>query len=336
MCSITHKFFQRRLKTSYLIHSLYRLIETMTNLSRLEEITDLRTIWPHEALDFTPWLSQDENITLLVDAIGLDITVNETESSVGDFQVDILAFETETNRKIIIENQLEDTNHDHLGKLITYASGKSAEVIIWVVKHAREEHKAAIEWLNSHTDDKVGFFLCEIKLYRIGTSEPAVKFEVIEKPNNWSKEVRKLDSSSETEQERYDYWLAFQGYAFQNAEFAKNFNRPKPSVNNWMVFSIGSSVCQIYVSQIRKRNELDVEIYINDDKEVFQNLFSQKDNIESDAELAFDWRELPERKASRIVITKEVTFSDKQQWNAQFDWLIDVMLRMKKTFRKYL
>ena len=147
----------------------------MKKLSRLEEIRDLRTVWPHEALDFTPWLSQDENISLLADAIGLDITVDETESSVGDFNVDIFASETGTDRKIIIENQLEDTNHDHLGKLITYASGKSADVIIWVVKHAREEHKAAIEWLNNHTDEKIGFFLCEIKLYRIGTSEPAVK-----------------------------------------------------------------------------------------------------------------------------------------------------------------
>lgn len=129
----------------------------MINLSKLEEIKDLRTVWPHEALDFTPWLSQDDNINLLADAVGLDITVDETESSVGDFNVDILASETGTDRKIIIENQLEDTNHDHLGKLITYASGKGADVIIWVVKHAREEHKAAIEWLNNHTDDKVGF-----------------------------------------------------------------------------------------------------------------------------------------------------------------------------------
>lgn len=164
----------------------------MVNLSRLEEIKDLRTVWPHEALDFTPWLSQDDNISLLADAIGLDITVDETESSVGDFNVDIFASETGTDRKIIIENQLEDTNHDHLGKLITYASGKSADVIIWVVKHAREEHKAAIEWLNNHTDEKIGFFLCEIKLYRIGTSEPAVKFEVIEKPNDWTKEVKRV------------------------------------------------------------------------------------------------------------------------------------------------
>ena len=102
--------------------------------------------------------------------MGLDITVDETESSVGDFNVDIFASETGMERKIIIKNQLEATNHDHLSKLITYASGKSADMIIWVVKHDHEEHKAAIEWLYNHTDDKSGFFLCEIKLYRIGTS----------------------------------------------------------------------------------------------------------------------------------------------------------------------
>ena len=130
----------------------------MAELSVLEEIKDLRTVWPHEANDFTPWLAQDENMALLSDAIGIEITVDETESSVGDFNVDIYANETGTDRKIIIENQLEDTNHDHLGKLITYASGKSANVIVWLVKKAREEHKAAVEWLNNHTDDEIGFF----------------------------------------------------------------------------------------------------------------------------------------------------------------------------------
>ena len=143
----------------------------MATLGKLEEIRDLRKVWPHEALDFTPWLSQDENIGILADAVGLDITVDETESSVGSFNVDIFASETGTDRKIIIENQLAETDHDHLGKLITYASGKSADVVIWVVKRAREEHRAAIEWLNNHTDEKIGFFLCEIKLYRIGSSE---------------------------------------------------------------------------------------------------------------------------------------------------------------------
>lgn len=131
----------------------------MINLGTLKEITDLREVWPHEDLDFTTWLAEDENIALLSYAIGIDITIDETESSVGDFNVDIYASETGTDRKIIIENQLEDTNHDHLGKLITYASGKSADVIIWVVKRAREEHKAAIEWLNNHTDDRIVFFM---------------------------------------------------------------------------------------------------------------------------------------------------------------------------------
>ena len=308
----------------------------MINLSKLEEIKDLRKVWPHEALDFTPWLSQDDNIGLLADAVGLDITVDETESSVGNFNVDIFASETGTDRKIIIENQLEDTNHDHLGKLITYASGKSANVVIWVVKHAREEHRAAIEWLNNHTDEKIGFFLCEIKLFRIGNSEPAVKFEVIEKPNDWAKEVKRNEMSRPLLQQRYDYWVAFQDYAFSNHAFAKSFSRRKPSQDHWMDFSIGSSACHMAVSQIQKRNELDVELYINEDKELFHQLLQSRSTIEAESGLKFDWRELPERKASRIVIEKKVDFLDKSQWNAQFDWVIDVMLKMKSSFKQFL
>ena len=308
----------------------------MKTLGRLEEIKDLRKIWPHEASDFTPWLSQDDNIALLADAVGLDITVDETESSVGDFNVDIFATETGTDRKIIIENQLEDTNHDHLGKLITYASGKSADVIIWVVKHAREEHRAAIEWLNNHTDEKIGFFLCEIKLYKIGNSDPAVKFEVIEKPNDWAKEVKKSEYSSETQQRRYEYWAAFEDYAFQNAEFSKNFNRRKPSKDHWMDFGIGSSACHLAVLQIQKRNELGVELYINEDKDLFRSLFKNRSEIESETGLCFNWKELPERKASRIVIFESVDFSDKNQWSKQFDWVIDVMIKMKREFGKYI
>lgn len=308
----------------------------MVNLSKLEEIKDLRTVWPHEALDFTPWLSQDDNITLLADSIGIDTTDDETESSVGDFNVDIFASETGTDRKIIIENQLEDTNHDHLGKLITYASGKSADIVIWVVKHAREEHKAAIEWLNNHTDDSVGFFLCEIKLYRIGNSEPAVKFEVIEKPNDWTKEIKKSESINETQQLRYDYWVAFEDYAFKNPTFAKNFKKRKPSKNHWLNFSIGSSACHIAVSQIKQRNELDVELYISDDTELYNSLYENKTDIELTSGLSFDWRELPDRKASRIVLEKSVQLENKNAWGAQFEWLIDVMIKMKTTFSKYI
>lgn len=308
----------------------------MVNLSRLEEIKDLRTVWPHEALDFTPWLSQDNNISLLADAIGLDITVDETESSVGDFNVDIFASETGTDRKIIIENQLEDTNHDHLGKLITYASGKSADVIVWVVKHAREEHKAAIEWLNNHTDEKIGFFLCEIKLYRIGTSEPAVKFDVIEKPNDWTKEVKKNESVNETQQQRYDYWVAFQDHVFQNAQFAKEFKRRKPSTDHWMNYSIGSSDCYISVTQLVNRSEINVCLYIPNNMELYESLLANRESINKAADIPLSWCELPERMASKIIIERPAELSDQSKWQEQFDWLADVMVKIKKAFKKYL
>ncbi len=161
----------------------------MINLGTLEEIKDLREVWSHEAHDFTLWLAK--NISILGDEVGIDISIEETESSVGDFNVDIFATDADTGKKIIIENQLEETDHDHLGKLITYASGKSADLVIWLVRKARPEHRAAIEWLNNHTDEGVGFILCEIKVFRIGNSEPAPKFEIIEQPNNWVKEMKK-------------------------------------------------------------------------------------------------------------------------------------------------
>lgn len=308
----------------------------MITMGKLEELSDLREVWPHEALDFTPWLSQDENMTLLADAVGLDIAVEETESSVGDFNVDIFATEVGTERKIIIENQLEDTDHDHLGKLITYASGKSADVVIWIVKRAREEHKAAIEWLNNHTDDKIGFFLCEIKLYRIGSSAPAVKFEVIEKPNGWTKEIKKNEAASPTQQMRYEYWTAFMDHAFSNTAFSKEFSRRSPNRDSWMSFSVGSSICYISVSQVRKRGVAVVELYIPDDKELYKQLETQKDEIEALAGMPLDWQELKGKKASRICVEEPSDFEDKSAWIGQFEWIMDKMLRIKKAFKAHI
>lgn len=248
------------------------------NLGQLKEIKDLRKVWPHEALDFTPWLAKEDNLSLLSDTVGLEITVDETESSVGDFNVDIYATETGTDRKIIIENQLEDTNHDHLGKLITYASGKAADI--------------------------------------------AVKFEVIEKPNDWAKEIKRQTSSSPTLQARYDYWVAFNEYAFNNAAFAKVFSRRKASTDHWMSLSVGSSACHIDLSQVRKGNNITVEWYITDDKELYQKFYSHKADIEQDMEMALDWRELPDKKASRILVIHEADFDNKDKWPEQFDWKI--------------
>ena len=254
----------------------------------------------------------------------------------GDFNVDIYAYETGTDRKIIIENQLEDTDHDHLGKLITYASGKDADVVIWVVKHAREEHKAAVEWLNNNTDDKIGFFLYEIKLFQIGDSQIAPSFTVVERPNDWTKEIKKTMAANPKQQQRLEYWQAFNDYAFKDASFSKQFNKRKPTTDHWMDFSIGSSDCHMGVTQIQKRNAIGVELYINDDKELFKSLYTHKDEVETVMGMALDWRELPERKASRIVVEKIVQLDNRDDWSEQFDYIIDVCIKMKEAFKKYL
>ena len=157
----------------------------VNNLGKIKKIV-LRKAWNHEASDFTNWLAEEDNLRLLSDGIGVDIKLIKTEAAVGRFNVDILAEEENTGNKnkIVIENQLEATNHDHLGKIITYASGFDANMVIWVVKEAREEHRQAIDWLNEHTDEDLAFFLVQIELWQIDESRFAPKFEIVSKPND--------------------------------------------------------------------------------------------------------------------------------------------------------
>lgn len=198
-------------------------------LGKIKYIKDIRSVWQHEAKDFSRWLAQDENLDELSAAIGIDIVLEERESSVGSFSVDLYATEEGTDRRIIIENQLEDTNHDHLGKLITYASGKGAEVIVWIVRRARDEHRQAIEWLNQNTGVNIGFFLVEIELWQIDDSAIAPKFNVVERPNDWAKQMRNVGNLSDTKQLQLQFWQQLSEYIKSHDTFAKEFSPRKPS-----------------------------------------------------------------------------------------------------------
>ena len=176
-----------------------------------------------------------------------------------EFSVDIFATEESTSRKIIIENHLEDTNHDHLGKIITYASGKDAEVIIWIVKHARDEHKQAIEWLNNHTDDKCAFFLIEIELWRIGNSEPAVKFYIVERPNDWARSMKKSSSLTQGGAQKLDFWQQFIVFnQANNGVYAKS----RPTSDAWIRKSI-KGVPGTNVNLVITKDNCRIEAYIN-------------------------------------------------------------------------
>ena len=166
------------------------------DLGKLKEV-DLRTVWANEQYDFSAWLAQEENINELGNTLNLSLTDIQTEKYVGSYRCDIICKDEITGKNVLIENQLEPSNHDHLGKIITYASGLDASVVIWIVKNAREEHASAIEWLNKHTDDDLSFFLIEVHAYKIGDSKPAPLFKIIEQPNDFAKQIKTIAQSGD-------------------------------------------------------------------------------------------------------------------------------------------
>ena len=303
-------------------------------LGKIEKIDDLRTIWKHEAHDFSKWLAQEENLALLSKAIGIDMVLKETESSVGNFSVDLFASEEGTGRKIIIENQLEDTDHDHLGKIITYASGKGAEVIVWIVKRARDEHRQAIEWLNQHTDENIGFFLVEIELWRINDSLPAPKFTIIEKPNDWAKTMKVVEGLSEHQKMQLEFWQAFIDYAFNNDEFKKIFTQRKAQPQHWYDVSVGSSVYHIAFTINSQKKKLGAEIYIHNDKETYEHFKKSAVEIEQEIGSEIVWREA--NKDCRILVLHDGDVKKgSDSWTQYFEWFCKMGILLKKITTKY-
>ncbi len=268
-------------------------------LGKIKYIKDMRSVWHHEARDFSKWLAQDENLEELSAAIGIDIVLEERESSVGSFNVDLYAMEEGTDRRIIIENQLEDTNYDHLGKLITYASGKGAEVIVWIVRRARDEHRQAIEWLNQNTGVNIGFFLVEIELWQIDDYAIAPKFNVVERPNDWAKQMKNVGSLSDTKQLQLHFWQQLSEYIKSHDVFAKEFSPRKAQPQHWYDLSIGSSSYHICLTVNTQKNLLGSEIYIPDDKDKFAMFKKHDQEIESLIGSHVEWREAT--KATRII-----------------------------------
>lgn len=300
----------------------------MANIGKLEKV-ELRDLWKHEERDFSAWLAQEENLAMLSDVIGVDIALIERESHVGGFSADLYAEENGTENKIIIENQLEDTNHDHLGKIITYASGKDAKYIIWIVKHARDEHRQAIEWLNTHTNEAINFFLLEIELWRIGDSLPAPKFNVVVRPNDWVREERR-STSEITERGKFclSFWDAFNNYSAQQSDFMRQFKLRRSHTDSWYDLSIGMGACYLSLNVQSNKGTIDIGIYIPNDKEYFERLKSHSEEINEILGEEAEWREA--RKACRIVITKPMDTSNQANWSKAFDWYLQMAPLFKK------
>ena len=305
-------------------------------LGKLEKIKDLRSIWKNEEYDFTPWLAKEQNIKLLSDELGISIKVLKTEAFVGKYSLDILAVNEDTNENIIIENQLEITNHDHLGKVLVYGAGYDAKTIIWIVKDYNEEHKQAIEWLNEHSDENINLFLVKIELFRIGNSEIAPHFEVISQPNDWTKTIRSNQSNTElTGMKLVDlnFWQGFGEYLSENRT---TFSIRKAQPQHWYSLAIGSSDCHIDLT-VNKSGEIACSLWIENNKNLYNRFFEHKDEIEMELGYSVKWDYKEESKASSVYIRSDFRLDLKSNdLSKGYEWLLSKAEDFKRVFRKYL
>ena len=295
---------------------------------------ELREYWKTE-VEFTRWLAEPENLELLSDEVGIGIRNPRTEASVGRFAVDILAEEENTGKNIIIENQLEMTDHLHLGQLLTYAAGLEAEFVIWIVRDVREEHRQAFDWLNEHTDEHINFFLVASELWQIGDSPAALKFKIISRPNEWRRLVRTgwEGELTSTKAKQLEFWQQLKDFAVENYPKLKLRN-PRPQ--HWFDVAIGRSDCHVSLTVDSRENQVRCELYIPDSKDLYQTLFVCRDQIETELAVAepVEWLELPGKKASRIRIMKDFRFDDVNTWAPAFAWLTEACSKFKRVFAK--
>lgn len=308
----------------------------MSSIGKLIEV-NVRELWKHEQYDFSNWLAKESNLEYLNDILGLTLTDIDKEVYVGPYRCDLVAKDETSGITVIVENQLEGTNHDHLGKIITYASGLDAKVMVWIVKEAKEEHRAAIEWLNNNTNNDINFFLIEIHAYRIGNSDPAPKFEVVEKPNDFVKRSKAKPEDSDlnrSQGERLFFWEQFNQIL---VERGKPFNVRKATTDHWYDVALGTSEAHIAIDLVNKDGNVVVEVYINDNKELFDNLSEHKEEIELALGFKMTWDRLDGKKASRIkYYISGLNFDDHSNYDELMNQIIDTAVKMRDVFKKFM
>ncbi len=303
-------------------------------LGRLEP-EDLRKVWGNEAQDFTPWLARPENLNELGKTIGMELELTAQEESVGLYRADVLCKDTLSQSYVLIENQLDKTDHSHLGQTLTYAAGLAARSIVWIAAKFTDEHRATLDWLNQITEEDYRFFGLEIELWKIGDSLPAPKFNIVCRPNDWSRAViDTVQELSETKQLQLKYWSAFRDFVQQKGSPLKP---QKPLPQHWMNFSIGRSGFWLASTVNTLEGRLGVELFLSpkDPKTAFRALLNEKEAIEAAlGGPALDWQELPEAKGSRIALYKSgVDIRDEQDWPIQHKWLAETLECFNGVFR---
>ena len=321
------------------------MLSDMHKLGRLEPV-DLRSVWASEAGDFTPWLASEQNLKLLGDTIGIELELEAEEKDVGPFRADILCRDTASDHWVLIENQLERTNHTHLGQLLTYATGLKAVTIVWIADDFTVEQRTALEWLNEITDDRFNFFGLEVELWRIGESMVAPKFNVVSKPNDWTNTVAKgaaeVRSSELTDARRMqlDFWVAFKEFVEKRGSQLK-FRKPRPKYT--LRCALGrtgfhlSAVASLWDTQNETfgSHELRAEVVIrcDDVRAFYRGLEEQRDPIERELGEQLHWYNPEGKRMSKMYMRQSgLDLNDRAKWQRHHEWLLVKLEALHRVF----
>ncbi len=310
----------------------------MTNnltIGKLKKVS-LRELWKKEDKDFTKWL--EENIDYLNDVIGFEITIESREENVGPFRVDLYGEDNGKN-KVIIENQLEKTDHTHLGQIITYLTNLEAKTAIWISSKPIEEHAKAIDWLNETTPDDISFYLIKLEAIKIGDNPMAAPlFTIIKRPSTSIKQIgAEKKEYAQRHVIRKEFWAQFIDEMNKVNSMCQNLN---PSTDNWLQLALGMSGVSINI--VMSKRYARSEIYINrgnqeKNKEVFDYLFVKKGEIEKDFGAKLEWERMEDNVTSRIKFQLNgVDVNNKDDWPKMNEFMIDGAIRMYKAFRKHI
>jgi len=308
--------------------------EGKPKLGKLTKV-DLREVWTSEPYDFTPWLAHEENLKLLGDALEMELVLVQSEKGVGSFSCDILAKDMATDHYVAIENQLEGTDHIHLGQLLTYAAGLDALTVVWVSKFMRDEHRQALDWLNSKTSEDLSFFGVEVELWRIGESDVAPRFNVVSRPNTYQKAARQSKEAASTASAAGQLYLSyFTALRDRLAELAPKLKTMSPGPDKWTNISLGRTGYQLVVEASQQKRYIEVKFYVHNDteKKLADHLATRMAEISA----AIPGAKLDRnegKKHTSIDIVMDANPADVADRERQIDWLADQVLRFEKVFR---
>jgi hypothetical protein len=308
---------------------------TRAPLGRLEQVA-LRDYWAQEHTEFTPWLAAPDNLKLLGDAIGRELEPQGQEVGVGPFRADILCRDLATDQLVLVENQVEQTDHVHLGQILTYVAGLKAKTIVWIAREFREEHRAALDWLNENTSDEIEFYGVQIELWRIGVSPPAPRFLVVAHPNEWTRDVRERVRAptdlTPAQAGRAAFWAALADHLRRSGSRRRP---PRDGGSAFREWPVGASAFKLVVAAPPTHGVVRVQLvlYGPSRRERFSALRRDGAALERELAMSLDWRELPEKKESKVRVEHPCDFADPSGWEPALAWVATTLDAFDRVFR---